>query len=569
MFKNWRVNLILVIIFLFGGIIFSRLFYLQIIKGDFYKALAQGQQQLLLETKGERGEVYFKNAEILAMAQKEPFLFLSPKEIEEKEKTSEILSEILDIKPENILQKIQKENNFYQPIKENLTPQELQQLEELNLKGVYIDWKPKRYYPQINTASTVIGFLNEEEKGQYGIEEYYDEILKGKEKIEKEKTTPWGFLFSFSNDYLNKGVSLYLTIDYNIQFRAEKLLEEGIEKYGAKGGEIVVLEPDSGKIIAMAQYPNFNPNEYKNVEMELFQNSSISKPFEPGSIFKPITLAAALNEGKVTPETTFEDKTGFVQIGGYKIYNYAQKVWGKRTMTEVLENSINVGAVFAQEQLSHQNFFEYIEKFGFFEKTGVDLAGEVLSKNQEIKKALDYNIVVNFATASFGQGIEMTPLQIARAFCVIANGGKLPKVYVVEKKVDEDGIEEVQPEIIRENVISPETSLDLTNMLVRVVEEGFGKQAKVPGYYIAGKTGTSQIPWSSLGIDRRGYSNETWQSFIGFAPAFDPRFVILVKLNNPTKTKTSEYSATPIFHDLAKYILDYWQIPPDYEVDTE
>ena len=217
-------------------------------------------------------------------------------------------------------------------------------------------------------------------------------------------------------------------------------------------------------------------------------------------------------------------------------------------MTEVLEKSINTGAVFIEEQLGHKDFLNYIEKFGIFELTGIDLQEETFSQNKELKKGYE----IGFATASFGQGIEMTPIQMVRAYCAIINGGKLINPYVIEKISDE------------KQIISPNTSSKATAMLVSVVEHGYAKTARVPGYYIGGKTGTAQVSWSALDIDKRGYSNKTWQTFIGFGPAFDPRFLILVKLDNP-KTKTAEYSAVPVFQELAKYIIDYYEILPDYE----
>jgi cell division protein FtsI (penicillin-binding protein 3)/stage V sporulation protein D (sporulation-specific penicillin-binding protein) len=227
-------------------------------------------------------------------------------------------------------------------------------------------------------------------------------------------------------------------------------------------------------------------------------------------------------------------------------------------MTEVLEKSINTGAVFAEEKLGHDSFLRYLDKFGFFKLTGIDLQ-EVYSENREFKKGY----AINFATASFGQGIEMTPIQLIRAYSAVANGGKLVRPYVVKKIINGEEVSEVAPKIEEDSVISPKTAAQLTAMLVSVVENGFAKSARIPGYYVAGKTGTAQISFAALEVEKKGYSDKTWQSFVGFVPAFNPEFIILVKLNNP-KTKTAEYSAAPIFQDLAKHIVDYYQIPPDY-----
>ena len=563
--NNLRINIVIVIVFLIGGIVLSRLFYLQINQGEYYKAMAQGQQTSLAETRGERGEVIFKNGEILAMTEKEPYLFISPEEIKEKEATAQILAESTGKNMNVLLALMKKRGSFYEVIEENIDKARANEISNLSLTGVHIGYKTKRYYPSEKTASQIIGFINREGLGQYGLEGYYNNQMQGKTAVSKTEKNPWSFLFKLSEKESLNGASLRLTIDYNIQFMAEKVLNESIKKYSAEGGEIIVMNPNTGAIIAMAQNPNFNPNNYQNASMESFQNSCIQKLFEPGSTFKPITIAMAINEKVVTPDTIHDDKLGYKQFGTYKVYNYSQKVWGKVTMTEILQGSINTGVMYAESLIGHEKFYNYLKSFGLFENTGIDLNGEVSSSNKELKKALDNRIEVTFGNVSFGQGVGITPLQMIRAFSTIINGGKLMKPYVVETITTAGKEKKIEPTIIKENVISSETSSTIKNMMVNVVEKGFGHLAKISGYYIGGKTGTSQIPYSSLGINKSGYSDKTWQTFMGFAPAYDPQFIILVKLNNPTATKTSEYSAVPTFHSLAKYIIDYWQIPPDYD----
>jgi len=542
--NNLRINIVIVIVFLIGGIVLSRLFYLQINQGEYYKAMAQGQQTSLAETRGERGEVIFKNGEILAMTEKEPYLFISPEEIKEKEATAQILAESTGKNMNVLLALMKKRGSFYEVIEENIDKARANEISNLSLTGVHIGYKTKRYYPSEKTASQIIGFINREGLGQYGLEGYYNNQMQGKTAVSKTEKNPWSFLFKLSEKESLNGASLRLTIDYNIQFMAEKVLNESIKKYSAEGGEIIVMNPNTGAIIAMAQNPNFNPNNYQNASMESFQNSCIQKLFEPGSTFKPITIAMAINEKVVTPDTIHDDKLGYKQFGTYKVYNYSQKVWGKVTMTEILQGSINTGVMYAESLIGHEKFYNYLKSFGLFENNRIE---------------------VTFGNVSFGQGVGITPLQMIRAFSTIINGGKLMKPYVVETITTAGKEKKIEPTIIKENVISSETSSTIKNMMVNVVEKGFGHLAKISGYYIGGKTGTSQIPYSSLGINKSGYSDKTWQTFMGFAPAYDPQFIILVKLNNPTATKTSEYSAVPTFHSLAKYIIDYWQIPPDYD----
>ena len=487
------------------------------------------------------------------------YAFIAPDRMEDKEKTAEFLSQTLDIAPELISEKMSSASQF-ELVKSDLSEDEENALKRAHLPGVYANEEILRRYPQRSMASQLIGFVGGEGTGQYGIEGYYEEILKSKEYFHKSEEGFADYGFGQSQGQSVNGQDIYLTIDYNIQFMAEKLLEEAKNNLNIDSGQIIVMEPNSGKILALANLPSFDPNNYADVkDFTIFQDSAIQKFYEPGSAFKPITMAAALDQGKITPQTTYTDE-GMVKIGGSKVYNFDQRVWGERTMIQVLENSINTGAVFAERAVGHEMFLNYLGEFGFFEPTGIDLQGEVFSSNAEFKKGYE----INFATAAFGQGIEITPIQLVRAFSAIANGGKLMKPYLADKVFKNGKIVESSPAVVRDNVISSKTASELSAMMVSVVEKGSGKAAKIPGYYIAGKTGTAQVSFSALDINKKGYSDKTWQSFIGFAPAFNARFVILVKLDDPA-AKTAEYSAVPIFKELAKYIIDYWEIPPDYE----
>lgn len=536
MTKNWRINLVFALFFLFAAILLGRLIYIQVIKGEYYKALSQGLFNVSGDDETERGEIFLRNQEPLAINKNFPFVFATPEKVKDIEKASESLSQILSLDKEVILE-VLKKDTLFSPIKYKLNQEEVAALDNLNLDGIFINEERGRYYPQETLASQITGFLNTEKIGQYGLEEYYEGTLGGE-----------------------NGDDLILTIDYNIQFEAEKLLEQAKKDLNIESGQIIVMDPLSGEILTLANFPTFNPNQYGEAaakgSLDVFQNSATQKVFEPGSVFKAFTMAAALNEGKITPQTKYVDE-GKVKIGGYAVYNYDNRVWGERTMTEVLERSINTGAVFAESQLSHDVFSDYVDKFGIFTPTGVDL-DETYSENREFKKGYE----INFATASFGQGVEMTPLQLCRAYSAIANEGKLVKPFIVGKVIEEDQEVKTRPEF-SSSIISSKTASQLTAMLVSVVENGYGKAAKIPGYYIAGKTGTAQVSNSALGIQKQGYSEKTVQTFIGFGPAFNPRFLILIKLDNP-ETKTAEYSAVPIFHTLAKYIIDYLQIPPDY-----
>lgn len=554
--EGWRRTLLLLVIVCMGIGLLSRLAYLQIFEYGFYKALAQGQQNLSSYGRGVRGDIFIQdrlgNLHLLATNQKLPYVFASPPEVQDAQDEAQKLADILSIPSEEILPKLQRKESLYEPIKKRITDEEKTRMAELNLRGIYLGEENVRSYPLGSLASHVAGFVNTEGKGQYGVEGYYNDVLGGKEGLLKSSWNPATYFLS-NRETVEDGSDIVLTLDYNIQAVAEELLQKVRQELNVEKASIIVMDPADGKLLALANIPSFDPNEYSKVEdLEVFQNSAIQKLFEPGSIFKPITMAGALNEGAVTPSTTYVDY-GIVQIGGSKVYNYDQRTWGERSMTEVLEYSINTGVVFAERKLGHAKFLDYVKEFGIFQATNIGLAGEVFSRNTEFQKGYE----INFATAAFGQGIEMTPLQIVRAFSAIANSGVPAQPHIVLEEKPKEG---ALP------ILSSRTSSQLTAMLTSVVENGYAKTAQIPGYYVAGKTGTAQISWAALGVAKGGYSDQTIQSFIGYAPAFNPRFLILVKLDNPA-AKTAEYSAVPIFQDLAKYIIDYYQIPPDYEVE--
>jgi len=569
-FTNWRVNTILILIFIFGAAIISRLFFLQILDRKLYEAQALGQQVAFNNIVGSRGQIFCENSQetkgsrgsgevkSLAINKDNWTISANPKDIKDKAAFAEALSKNIGEIQDQILSELNSEDSYI-ILKKNLSTADLDKIKALNLNGLSWQNVPQRFYPQGEMASETIGFFGGSGSGQYGVEDYYEDILKGKSGVQEERSG-LDSIFSNDNQISLDGSDIYLTIDYNIQFQAEALLKQEQKKDDIDSGQIIVMKPDTGKILALANFPNFDPNQYsKETDLSIFQNSAVQKLFEPGSIMKPFTMAAALNEGKITPDTTYID-AGVLTFGLKSIHNFANEIYGKQTMTQVLENSINTGAVFAEQQISHKTFFSYIDKFGFTSKTGIDLQGEVYSKNDNLKNGPDFN----FATASFGQGIGLTPIQIARGFCAIANGGKLVKPYIVEKIVNGGDETDTKPEV-SQPIVSQQTISQLNSMLINVADKGFNGVAKIPGYYFGGKTGTAQVPLKN----GKGYDlDKTIQSYVGYGPAFNPQFLILVKLDNP-KVSKSALSAVPVFKQLAQYIINYWQIPPDYDTSAK
>jgi len=555
--RKIRTLFLFIVFALWAAIILGRLFYLQIIKGEYYQALAFGQQVSLQDSLAQRGDIFFNDGKnILAQNVLVPVLYIFPDQIPEsdKEQIVQTLASVLGEDVDIIAKQVESQN----VIKREINNEQYKILRAKNFKGVSLSQTSLRVYPYKSLAAHITGFVNREGRGQYGVEEYYDDILRGNDVVAPKNyfLAIWNNLFSNQkNDWQTKGKSLSLTIDFKIQSYAQKLLEEAFEQWKMDSGQIIVQEPQSGKILAMAFYPEFDPNRYyEQKHWDIFMNNALQTLFEPGSVFKPFTMAAGLEESLITPQTVFVDK-GFVEVGGPPIYNFGHREWGTKTMIGVLENSINTGAVFVEQKLGRNLFWQYIQKFGFLEKTNIDLAGEVFSNNTTLKNGYPRD----FASASFGQGVQITSLQLLRAFSAIANEGKMMRPYIVEKIIDTNGKEKIVEPVLEKQMISQDTAAKITAMLVSVVENGGGRRARVPRYYMAGKTGTAQIPKPSGGY----YENETIQSFIGFGPAFSPRFVILVRLDNPKQSDVASSCAAPIFSKMAKYIIDLWEIPPD------
>lgn len=566
-FENWRIYALVSLFFFIELIIIARLFSLQILKHDFYTAKAYEQRQFLTTISPLRGGIFtrdkFNESYPLALNKKFNLLFAVPKEIEDINETAKKLASVVDLKEENIALILSKKDDPYEPLKHKIDDELAEKIKSLDLKGIRLVSEIFRYWPEQNLASHLVGyfgFKNGIEGGQYGLEGFYDENLKGAEgTFEGEKDTQGYWIASGDKDVTpaKNGIDLLLTIDRNIQFKAEEELAKAVEKHKAKSGTIIAMEPKTGRILALANLPNFNPNEFKKTSIEVFKNPAVSSLFEPGSVFKPLTLAAALNEGKISPNTTYED-TGEARLNGYVIKNSDLKAHGIQTMTQVLEKSLNTGAIFAENQLGRETFKNYLKNFGFVEKTEIDLQGEVRGDISNLEKKGEGRDI-NFATASFGQGVAITPIEMVRAFAALANGGKIMRPYIVEEMVQSDkSIKRFEPQIVR-RIISEQTSSNITAMLISAVRNGYGHYAGVPGYFVAGKTGTAQVPESG----KKGYSDKTIHSFVGFAPAWNPAFIILVKLDEPQGVRFAESSAAPVFKELASFILNYYEIPPD------
>lgn len=488
-------------------------------------------------------------------------LFQEKKIIEIEKKQKEVIDKYIGI--------FGKKNDPYESLKRKVSDEEFKKFLELKsegIEGIGYELENYRYYPEGEVGSHILGFVGysgDEKKGSYGLEGRFNDELSGQSgSVRTERSANRDPIIVNDREYVKPvdGGDLYLTINRSIQFEVCKRLRESVLRHGADSGLVIVLEPYTGAIMAMCSFPDYDPNNYSEYENKrIFNNPAIYDSYEPGSTFKAITMAAGLNEGKVNPDSTYEDK-GYLNIEGWPkpIKNSDFETHGghgKTDMNTVLNYSLNTGAIHVMKKIGASKFAEYVENFGFRNKTGIELETEGTSNVSSLfqKKIKP----IEAATAAFGQGITATPLQMILAYAAIANGGILMKPYLVEKIVSADGQELItHPQQVR-RVISEKTALLLAGMLVNVVEIGHSPRAKVKGYYVAGKTGTAQIPDKVHG----GYRDNEWMhTFIGFTPVDDPKFVMLVKIENPKDVRFADSSSAPLFGELSDYILNYLQV---------
>jgi len=555
------------IIAIFLMIVF-RLYFLQIISADSFKALAGNQHSAFQKLFPTRGEIYLQDKDGFfpaAVNKESRLLYAVPRDIEDPEAVADFLESELGIKKEDIIDKLYKKNDVYEVIKHRLSEEEIAKVKARDIKGLELLPELYRYYPGVELASNVLGFVGwkgDSLIGRYGLEAYFEKELKGEEGNifqERDAAGRWITTGVRNIKEAQDGEVLILTIDHIVQFEIERVLKGAVKKFEAEAGSIVVMDPNNGKILALASYPNFNPNEYSKVEdIAAFRNLSVSSPYESGSVFKTFTIAAALDSGKITPETTYTD-TGSVYEAGYRIQNSDYKSYGLQTMTQVLEKSLNTGVIFVEKLLGNKNFSDYIKRFGFGELTGIETIGENAG---DIRNLNNLKSDIQFFTASFGQGITVTPIQLAAAYSAIANGGTLMKPQIIDQVIKSDGvIEEVSSKDVR-RVISAKASREALEMLVSVVDNGHGKRAGVPGYFVGGKTGTAQV----ASTQEKGYEEgKSIGSFAGIAPADNPRFVVVIRIDDPKSVEWAESSAAPACGEIMKFLLEYYNIEPARE----
>lgn len=562
---NKRMVWLTVLLFISFIVISLRLASLQLAQGGDFQVQANGQRTSIQVIDPVRGEIKISDrfsgqAATVATSIEKPLLYANPEAMTDNAATAKALAPILGISEQEIIDKTQDKSKKYVVIKRGISDDDKTKIQSLKISGINFDTETVRFYPEGTFLSQLLGYVGykgDTKTGLYGIEQAFNDYLTGVPgTLAQEGAASGAWIFGARRDKqpAQDGDTVLLTIDKTIQFKAENIIKEAVEKNAADSGSIVIMDPKTGAIMAMATYPSFDPNAFSKVtDPNVFNNQVTLGAYEPGSIFKPFTLAAAINENKITSQTTYND-TGEVNVDGYVIKNSDFKAHGVQTMDYALQESLNTGMIYAKNTIGNRKFGDYIQKFGFGKKTGV----EVPESKGELSN-LEGNIEVNFDTASFGQGVNVTPLQIVQAYDAFANGGKMMQPYVVASRIGGDGkVTETQSKEVG-SPISTKTASTISAMLVNVVENGHGKKAKVPGYYVAGKTGTAQVPKKGGG----GYeANNNIGSFAGFAPVDDPRFVMLVRVDHPRNVSFAESTAAPAFGKMAQFLLQYFNVPP-------
>lgn len=587
-------------------LIFGRLVDLQVLRASYYRAVATSQRQRASELQPHRGTIYVaegRDKELfpIAVNTKAWIAYAVPRNIEDPAKAADELApaliafrqrqterakallastgqaprpeeaplppeEQVRLLREQLFLKLNQKTDPYEPFLrfyEVLDDDLKAFLEAKKVPGIVLEEKETRFYPEKTLAAHVLGYVgweDEQQQGKYGLEAFFEKKLAGDLGfLSAEHDTSGAFIGVAGREFraAEDGADIILSIDRVVQTFIEEEVKNGVQRYGAERGSVIVMNPKTGAVLGMATYPTYDPNFYYTITDPRVQlNPVVSDLFEPGSIIKPLVMAAAIEEGKIEPDTTFVD-SGPVRVAEYTINTFDGKHYGTQTMTQVLEQSNNVGMVWVGQQLGAETLYDYFRRFGFGERTGIELDGET---QNTLTPPTDWNITT-IATTSFGQGIAITPLQALNALNALANDGRLMQPFLVDRIRRSDGVEEpTKPTEVR-RIVSETTADKVSAMLVSVIENGVGQLARVPGYYMAGKTGTAQVP------DEKGkYSpDRKIISFVGYGPVNDPQFSIMIKLDNPAGLSFASGTAAPMFRNIAGKLLNYYQIPPNYD----
>lgn len=561
-----RLLLLIAVLVGCSVVVVVQLVKLQVVDHQFYKDWAMEQQvRAVTMDQSPRGVIRDRDGRLLAGNGVRYAIEAAPVYVVDKTEAAVELASVLHMPASHLEASLNsrdenEELKTWMPIASSVSRETGEAVLDLDIDGVTVRPLWKRTYPEGTLASHTLGFSTMI-TGYYGVEGYYDAMLRP-EVVEwigpvdiSSVPIPWQ---PIAEQLPRRGVNLELTLDRTVQALVEEELRRAVLEYEAESGTIIVMEPETFGILGMASLPAYNPERYTEFvdqDSPPFEDPAISKQYEPGSVFKILTVAAALDSGVVTSETTYDDQ-GWIEVGGQTIRNATGKVYGESSVADILIESLNVGAAWLSRYMGPDLFYSYVQDFAIGERTGVDLAGEV-SGQLWLPDDVEHWHPSNLGTNSFGQGVAVTPLQMVTAMATVANDGARLRPHVVGRRIAPDGTVSVYQRVLVERVVSQETARELTDLLVRVVEEG-ATLAKVDGYRVAGKTGTAQIPIPG-GYDPDG----TIATFVGFGPVPDPKLVVLVKLDRPQSSPWASRTAAPTFQRLMSRLFTALAIPAE------
>jgi cell division protein FtsI (penicillin-binding protein 3) len=552
-----RLLILAGVAFLWMTAVFGRVVYLQLFRHSDYYGKAVRQQRRTTEITPKRGVIYDRNMRALAMSVPVQSAFAVPSEVKDVTMASRLLSRELELPPEDIRAKLESGGTFVW-LKRKLPPEKSDVIQSLNLKGIYLLEENQRFYPKREMAAHVLGFVDVDEHGLGGIEHEYDHLIRGQGEKIVVMADARQKIFDGGEAQRERGVNVVLTIDEKVQYIAERELRAAILKFHAPAGSVIVQDPNTGAILAMANWPKYNPNAPLDVPTEIRTNRAISAIYEPGSTFKLMTLAAAFDQNLIRADEVFNCENGAVTVAGHVIHDH--KKYGLLTVADILANSSDVGAIKIALRLGSPKFYDYIRAFGFGSPTGVDLPGE----SRGLLHRLDHWGSYSIGSVSMGQEVGVTPLQMVTAVSAVANGGLLYKPHVVrEMKRGEQGLPVDGPSGTAEpkRAIRPETAAILRHLMEGVILHGTGKNARLDGWTAGGKTGTAQKIDPNTG---RYSPTNVIASFTGFAPINNPAVTILVSIDSPAGYPHDGATVSaPVFKRIAEQILPYLDVPRD------
>ena len=553
-----------------AAVLVGKLVYWQVVEHQKISLLAAKQHQVTFKLPSQRGKIFDRSGQLLATDTPVANVVADPSLIPQaaRSQVAGSLAPLLGMTATDILKQLEMPLKF-EYLKHKVPRETADKITALHLAGIALEDNSRRSYlssvdPAAPTeprslASNLLGFVNDDGTGQYGLEQYYDAQLKGHDGYESTLKTGANetlVLSDVKKVLPQDGTSLQLGLDSQVQFFAEKALADGVRKTGAESGSVIIMEPSTGNIIAWADFPTFDANNFGRSDAKLLSDPVVSSLYEPGSVMKVVTLSGGLQSGAITPDYTFNE-TGSVSVDGYNIQDWDHKPHGNISMTRVLELSLNVGAVKVQQMEGPNNFYKFLGAFGIGSLTGIDVADEVALP---LKPLRNYH-ASELATTAFGQGVAVTPIEMISAINTVANGGRFVHPRVVTSTILADGSRKDVPQDLGTQVLGTQAENDMRQMMINVVEHGSGWTTKMDGWQnqIAGKTGTANVPEGGK------YTDKVISSFVGFMPANNPRFTMLVIMRNPkgdTLAQEGTFTAAPVWKSIAQQIMVQWQVTP-------